>query len=43
MNPDLVPWVTAFCCISLIFVTLAIILFWGLAEKYKGKTKKHDI
>ena len=34
MNPDLVPWVTAFCCISLIFVTLAFILFCVFAEKY---------
>ena len=34
MNPDLVPWVTAFCCISLIFVTLATILFCVFAEKY---------
>ena len=34
MNPDLVPWVTAFSCISLIFVTLAIILFCIFAEKY---------
>ena len=34
MNSDLVLWVNAFCCISLIFVTLATILFCVFAEKY---------
>ena len=34
INSNLVPWVTAFSCISLIFVTLAIILFCIFAEKY---------
>ena len=34
IDSNLVPWVTAFSCISLIFVTLAVILFCIFAEKY---------
>ena len=34
IDSNLVPWVTAFSCISLIFVTLAITLFCIFAEKY---------
>ena len=34
INSNLVPWVTAFSCISLIFVILAIILSCIFAEKY---------
>ena len=34
IDSNLVPWVTAFSCTSLIFVTLAIVLFCIFAEKY---------